>query len=113
MTHLRAKKIDAIKREIARIGLVCSGSLLKRTRMCGKPNCRCARDPAQRHGPYHEWNRWDNGRLRHHSISADQSRQIAAAQENYQRLLTLLAEWEQQSEEEILGTDQRPGGKRA
>jgi hypothetical protein len=103
VTPSRAKQIEAIKREIARIDLVCAGSLVHRTKVCGKPNCRCARDPAQRHGPYYEWNRWDNGRLRHRSISAEQAGHIVQAQDRYQHLLALLAEWEQLSEEEILG----------
>jgi hypothetical protein len=34
---------------------------------CGKSTCRCARDPARRHGPYtyFRWERWDTatGRL--------------------------------------------------
>jgi hypothetical protein len=37
--------------EIAGMGLICSGTLLERTRTCGKPNCRCATDLQARHGP--------------------------------------------------------------
>jgi hypothetical protein len=31
-----------------------SGTLIQRTKVCGNPNCHCARDPAARHGPYSE-----------------------------------------------------------
>lgn len=34
---------------------------------CGRKNCRCADDPAARHGPYYEWSRHHDGRL-HHSV---------------------------------------------
>lgn len=31
------------------------GGLVERMMRCGKPNCRCATDPTQLHGPYHQW----------------------------------------------------------
>ena len=34
---------------------LCSGTLLRRMKMCGKPGCRCSEDPDARHGPYYEW----------------------------------------------------------
>ncbi len=99
----RAKRMETIRRQIARIDLICSGTLIKRTKVCGKPNCRCARDPSNRHGPYFEWNRWQDGRLRHAALSREQARQIRRAQNNYQRLLRILARWEDESAEAILG----------
>ena len=41
--------------EIAKLGLCLPGSLVTRTTRCGTPTCRCASDPAQRHGPYPTW----------------------------------------------------------
>ena len=99
----RAKRIGLIKHQIAKIDLVCSGTLLERTKVCGKPNCRCALDPANRHGPYFEWNRWQEARLRHTAVSREQARQIRRAQNNYQRLLRILDRWEDESAEAILG----------
>lgn len=49
-------------RELASIGPACPGSLIKRFMPCGKPSCRCAKDPEARHGPYFEWTRKVGGK---------------------------------------------------
>ncbi len=87
-------RIREIQRRIARIDLICSGCLIVRTKICGKPNCRCAHDPAAAHGPYYEWKRREHNRLRHRIVSAEQARRIRRALDSYQRVLELLAEWE-------------------
>jgi transcriptional regulator with GAF, ATPase, and Fis domain len=45
---------EALKARIAEIGFICTGSLVKRWMVCGKSNCRCRKDPKQRHGPYYQ-----------------------------------------------------------
>jgi hypothetical protein len=105
-------RIAAIKERISRLALICTGTLLERTKVCGKANCRCAADPAQRHGPYFEWNRLEQGVLRHRAVSADQAKRIRSAQDNYQRLLDLLAQWELESLRAILGSDRLKPRKR-
>ncbi len=96
-------RIDRIRRQIARIDVICAGTLLERTKVCGKPNCRCATDPKARHGPYFEWNRWEAGALRHRTPSPQQAAQIRRAMDNYQRLLALLEDWERESTRILLG----------
>ena len=64
MARKPSSRIARIQRQVARMDLICSGTLLKRTKVCGKPNCRCARDPDAEHGPYYEWKRRENNRLR-------------------------------------------------
>lgn len=103
MKRSTAKRIASIKERLERIELISTGTLMKRTKTCGKPNCRCAADPAQRHGPYFEWNRLEQGKLRHRVVSAAEATQIRTAQENYQRILALLARWEDESLRDILG----------
>lgn len=98
-------RIAEIQRQIGRINLICSGTVIERTKVCGKTNCRCAADPNARHGPYHEWKRRENNQLRHRIVSAQEARRIRRAQDDYQRLLALLAEWEDQSLVIILGLD--------
>jgi hypothetical protein len=46
-----------LKSEFRDLGFVCVGSLQSRHLECGKAACRCQRDPATRHGPYHYWTR--------------------------------------------------------
>lgn len=60
--RLRAAERDyeRIKRKILNVGFICEGSLVERWMPCGKPNCRCADDPEQRHGPYWQLS-WKEG----------------------------------------------------
>ena len=82
-----------------------SGTLLTRTKVCGRPNCRCAVDNDARHGPYYEWNRRIDGRLVHRIVSEEQSELIAQAIANYREVKRLLSLWERETEEEILGSE--------
>jgi hypothetical protein len=85
--------VRQIRQAIATMTLVCAGTLLKRWKLCGRPNCRCAQDPTARHGPYYEWSRRQDGRLRHSLLSAQQAELLAQGIKNHQRILTLLARW--------------------
>jgi len=105
MARKPSSRIASIQRQVARVDLICSGTLLKRTKVCGKPNCRCARDPDAEHGPYYEWKRRENNCLRHRIVSAEEAERIRKAQDDYQRVLTLLAEWEDLSLAVILGPE--------
>ena len=98
-------RIRQIRRRIGQIELICSGTLLERTKVCGKPNCRCAQDPAAQHGPYYEWKRREQNQLRHRIVTAEEAREIRRAQDAYQALLGMLATWEDESLAIILGRD--------
>lgn len=87
------RRIESIRRQIAAMRLVAQGTLSKRTKVCGRPNCRCAQDPEARHGPYYEWTRRENGRYVHTVISAEQAETLATAIDNNRRVLALLARW--------------------
>ena len=89
--------IRQIRRQIASVDLLCSGTLLKRWKQCGRPNCRCAKDPSARHGPYYEWSRRRNDRLLHSLLSPAQAKQMDLAIKNYRRILRLLATWSHES----------------
>jgi hypothetical protein len=96
-TRRLQSQIDDLRSQLAAIDLVCPGSLLKRTKVCGKPNCRCAKDPKHRHGPYYEWSRWENGRLVHSVLPPHQAKLIASAIKNHRKAQRLLASWSQKS----------------
>ena len=87
------RQVESIRRQIAAIELVAQGTISKRTKVCGRPNCRCAQDPQARHGPYYEWTRLEKGRYVHSVISAEQSEELAAAIDNNRKVLALLARW--------------------
>jgi hypothetical protein len=48
--------------ELADIGLITSGSVVRRYTRCGTPGCHCHADPPQRHGPYYQWTAKINGK---------------------------------------------------
>ena len=87
------RRIERIRRQIDAMTLVAQGTLSKRTKVCGRPNCRCAQDPDARHGPYYEWTRREGGRFLHSIVQPDQAEQLAEAIDNYKRILGLLAAW--------------------
>jgi hypothetical protein len=91
-------RIAQIREELSAIELLCSGTLLKRMKICGSPNCRCAHDPAARHGPYYEWGHMQSGKLVHRVVSAEQAEVLRQAIANYRRLKKLLRGWEAETE---------------
>jgi hypothetical protein len=97
-------RIAQIREELAAIELLCSGTLLKRMKTCGSPTCRCAHDPAARHGPYYEWGHMQSGKLVHRGVSAEQAEVLRQAIANYRRLKKLLRGWEAETERLIDAT---------
>lgn len=91
------KKITQIRNRISAFDFACSGTLHVRTTVCGKPTCRCAKDPDARHGPYHEWSRRQDGRLVHTNLSADEAKVLRRAIRNYREIQKLLRQWEGES----------------
>jgi len=92
-----AARIVQVKRRIHALPLVCSGTLLTRTKVCGKPGCRCAKDPRARHGPYYEWGRMKGGKLVHRMVSEEQAAFLRAAIDNYRTIRRLLRVWEDET----------------
>ena len=99
--RLRARTRE-LKRLISRLDYLASGTLVKRMKVCGKPNCRCANDPDARHGPYYEWGYMHDGKLKHRSVPAERAELMQQAIENYKRVRELLHEWELLSADEII-----------
>lgn len=92
--HAALGRIAQIRARIRTIERLCSGTLLRRTKVCGKSACRCAQNPAARHGPYYEWGRMKKGRLVHRMVSPAQAALLRDAIANYRTLRRLLRAWE-------------------
>jgi hypothetical protein len=108
------RPIRALVDQIAGLGLICSGTLLERTKTCGKANCRCATDPEARHGPYHEWTWREGGKLRHKIVPPEKVDLLREAIRNYRTAQALLGRWERESASIIFGDPERksrPGRK--
>lgn len=91
------QRIEKIRAQIQSMTYVCSGSLQKRMKVCGKPTCRCAYDPDARHGPYYEWSRLVDGKLAHFVISPQKAKILRQAIANYRKIRRLLHKWEQET----------------
>ena len=90
-------RIRRIQEQILGMDYVSSGTLVTRTKVCGKPGCRCASDPEARHGPYYEWGYMKEGRQVHRMLSAEQATILTKAIANYRAVLRLLRQWERQT----------------
>jgi hypothetical protein len=95
------ERIAEIQRAIAAMQYLSSGTLLKRTKLCGNPNCHCARDRTARHGPYYEWSYLKGGRLRHRTLSPKQAELMRRAIANYRKAKKLLRAWETHTQQLI------------
>ena len=91
-------RIGRIRNAIAKVDYLCTGTLLERFTRCGKPGCRCAEDPAARHGPYYDWGHMQDGKLVHRRLTAEQAELMRPAIANYQKVKELLRAWEVESE---------------
>jgi len=99
------RQTKPIRTAIGQMDLVSSGTLVTRTKVCGRPNCRCAYDSSARHGPYYEWNRLIDKKLVHSVISEEQAELVAVAIENQRQIKRLLMLWEAETTNFILNLD--------
>lgn len=97
-----ARLREDLRRALGSVEFLCRGTLVKRTKVCGKDSCRCAHDPAARHGPYYEWGRMERGRLVHSMVSPEQAAQLARAIHAHRQVQRLLRRWERESARVIL-----------
>ena len=96
--HRRAQaRLQQIRQSLSEIDYIVSGTLLRRTKQCGKPSCACATDAAARHGPYYEWSRLERARLVHTVLPRSLGPVFARALKNYRQLRRLLRRWERES----------------
>ena len=89
--------IHDLQRQIAALGPVFTGSLSRRTKICGKRTCVCRTDPEARHGPYLEWSRRENGRFVTTTVTPETAEVLARGILEHRKLDDLIAEWEQAS----------------
>ena len=92
------KRIAAIRTALGAMELLCSGMLLTRMKVCGKPGYRCASDPGARHGPCHEWGHMHEGRLVHRVVSSQQAEVLRVAIANHRTAKKLMKQWESETE---------------
>jgi hypothetical protein len=77
--------------EIASLGYVLQGSIVKRWMACGKAACPCTDDPAARHGPYYAWTYKRGGKTVCVYLTAEQAAVCSQWIKNNRRLERLVA----------------------
>ena len=87
-----AARRDELRRQLAAIGDLRPGSLVKNYRRCGKPTCFCADKQKRGHGPYWLLTWSVQGRTRSRSIPASQVEATQAQIAECQRLRRLVAD---------------------
>jgi len=78
--------------QLARIGFICTGSVMSLYRKCGKTDCGCKENPEMQHGPYHIWTRKDKGKTVTRSLTNEQAKRCADYAGNYRKLKALVEE---------------------
>jgi hypothetical protein len=80
---------------------LCSGTVLRRMKVCGKAGCRCAQDRDARHGPYYQWGHMKGGKLVHPTVSPEQVAILRLAIGNYRKAKKLMKAWEDETKQLI------------
>jgi hypothetical protein len=86
-----------LKREIAEIGFIATGSVLESPTTCGTEGCRCRAEPPSRHGPYFQYTRKLAGKTMTRRLSAEQADRYREWIANRRRLDELIAEMDETS----------------
>ncbi len=93
---------------LAETGFLSSGSVVASYTTCGKPSCRCARDPAGRHGPYWQWTRAVRGRTITKRLTPSEAalyRQWIANRRAFDRIVTQMQEVSRRAGEILVRED--------
>ncbi len=83
-----------LRSEAGLLGWVASGSLVRRSTVCGKAGCRCQADPPQLHGPYWQWTKKVAGKTVTRRLSDEQARLFQEWLGNRRRLQRTLTAME-------------------
>lgn len=86
-------EIDKVKRQIAGIGDLRRGGLSLQHTVCGKPGCRCAGNPPQKHGPYYQLNYTMAGKSKTEAVQKENLITVRRQVRNYTKLRELVNRW--------------------
>ena len=89
------RRYREIAKQVADIGLICSGTVLRRYTRCGSPGCKCHGDPPQPHGPYFQWTTKLNGKTVTRRLSPTEAKLYQEWIANDRQLRRLVAQMRQ------------------
>lgn len=81
--------------QLADVGLIASGSIVRRYTRCGSPGCRCHAEPPQPHGPYWQWTAKINGKTVTRRLTEHQASLYTEWIGNDRKLRALIAQMRQ------------------
>ena len=90
-------ELQRLTAELADIGFISAGSLVRRYTRCGNPRCRCQADPPRPHGPYWQWTRAVGGKTITRRVTDDQAPLYQEWIANRRRLHQVIADMEEVS----------------
>jgi len=93
LQELRRRQRE-LARQIADLGFVQQGSVVRRHTYCRTPGCHCQADPPQPHGPYWQWTRYHAGRTITRRLTESQAGLYQEWIANRRRLTKIVAEME-------------------
>ncbi len=93
------RRLHQLGAELPPSGFIRPGSVTCRYAACGKPNCHCHADPPQLHGPYWQWTTKVGGRTVCRNLTESQALLYKEWIANRRRLLEILRQLEDISEE--------------
>lgn len=90
--ELLKNRYTDLQRQLAQLGFLCHGTVMRVYRTCGKPGCACREDERKRHGPYYIWTRKENGKTVTRSLSQDLAARCADYIRNARKMEEILEE---------------------
>jgi hypothetical protein len=87
-------ELRRISAELAKVGPVLPGSVLRRFTRCGRPGCKCMADPPEPHGPYWSWTRKVRAKTTTRYFSEEQYEDYRVMFDNAKRLRSLCEQLE-------------------
>ena len=87
-----AKRFQELRRQLAHIGFICTGSILPVYHKCGHPNCACATDKNALHGPYLRWTRKVDAKTVTRNLTERQAQMCREYIQNYRTVEEILEE---------------------
>jgi hypothetical protein len=108
-------EVRRLTKEIAGIGFVLPGTLVRRSTRCGRAGCHCHADPPRLHGPYWWWTRKVRAKTVTRLLTDEQVDDYQAWFDNMKKLRTLVTELEDLSLTVVRQdprSARRPGGRR-
>ena len=87
-----SEKYQELRRQLAKTGYICTGSIGIVYRKCGKPYCVCAKKEEVLHGPYNVWTRKVKGKTVTRNLTEKQAQLCRECIKNLRQVEKIIEE---------------------